>query len=167
VQSHTIGISNAGRPAEELLKRLTGYQEPEVEVKLVDGQNTGTKTINQVRAASLAPLCVYHAPKDQWYVVPPARVLSMIRHRKGQHGVSSLENCTLSLDRVAAYKCPVNRLAKTIQDSFVSSILKDRARLLAKIYAESVNRANIEYHSNWESLLREISTASSLSSINT
>jgi hypothetical protein len=78
------GITKRGQLAEDLLKQLTGYCEPIVEVKLVDAENTGTKTINQVRAVkSCVPLVVYHDPAKQWYVIPPMKVLELVEHRKG------------------------------------------------------------------------------------
>lgn len=115
------GISNLGQTTEMRVRLLTGYTEPFVEVKGVDINNTGATTINQVRAGRDAvPLVVYHASQDKWYVVPPLEVIKLVENRKGQHGVSSLETCTLTISKIVKFLVPTDKVKEAIGNAFLS-----------------------------------------------
>jgi hypothetical protein len=126
----TNGISKSGKLAEELFLSLTGASKSDrskdgdafiegigflnmmainvqssVEIKSLDANDTGTTTLNQVRANKYIPLVVYHHPKSEWYVVPAHIVVALVAHRgRGQHGANPIENSTLALKHIGEYR---------------------------------------------------------------
>lgn len=124
--SPSYGISGGGRSAEQLFRQLTGAKPASrasqgdalLEGHAVEVKRATTTTLNQVRAVKYIPLVVHYEPADEWYVVPAHVVVALVSMKgRGQHTENPFESATLSVNSLARYRVPRERLKEATLDA--------------------------------------------------